>query len=307
MHYLQILLLALLLTACGKPEKPPVDGHPDSELSAKRDLYGSLLPSVSDAHGFIETDKCDSLIVSSLLGALGLPVTVEAAELEPGRWLRRPTSYPECYASGGSRSTISRDMLLGVMWWAWRAKRLDVAQDLWSYGTSRDWFMGEGRMGGTDTWFVPLVPLLARLIHALGGESHEARLFPIASEKNRHTGFAAHLQVLQLLLDGELSGGLSEDAVRSLKWQYERQPRNPLFSAAYYRFSGDEGAREASTSALKDERLFPANRLPTSADRCDGWIIERDEDDEDWAPCGEGRTHSGGDFLLSEAVLSGRI
>lgn len=262
--------------------------------------YLSLIPTVQGPSGFISTDRCDSLLLSSLLASVA-PGIVDPRSAEdtvhPGRWYRRPVSIPECYSTGESRSTISRDQLLGVLWWAWRTQRLDILQDLWRYGEERSWFMGDGRLDGADTQFGPLVGLLAREIFALGGSDYAARLVPLPAETEQGSvGFDAHLQVLEILLAGEIGGDISDSALERLREQVARQPRNPLYQYAAHRYT--DGVQGAATALLSDPALYPSDHLPTSADRCEEYLPQRD-DGPDWQPCpAEGRTHSGVDFLF---------
>lgn len=304
---LRYLLPILLLLGCGRPgDKPEASVTVREQLEQRRAVYLDLLPTVQRESGFVDTDHCDSVLFSGLMAASGIDtIDVTAAEdpAKPGRWYRRPVSLPECYASGSSRSTISRDMLLGVMWYAWTEKRLDVLERMWEYGESRDWFMGDDAVGGFHTQMGPLVPLLAREIYALGGEDHWVyRRLPLASEKDEgKTDFESHLQVLQILLNAEVSHGVSETAIQRLQEQAGRQPGNPLFQYALHAWT--DGQLDVAANLLLNEQYWPADRLPTSADRCSNWVLERDVG-SDWEPCDRNRIHSGGDFLfLSWMIL----
>lgn len=305
------LLLCLLLVGCGWLPRQRHESHrTHSDVSLLRDTaeeYKILLPTIQDADGFVYTDHCDSVLFSGLVGAAGVPVKLTAAE-DPdkfGRWYRRPTAYPECWATGNSRSTISRDMLLGVVWWAWSNDDLLTLERLWDYGESRSWFMGDDDVGGFHTVLNPtMIRLLAQSIYVLGGDNHEwARLLPYDWSGDK-TDFEAHLKVLQILLAGELEGGIDDDALGALAAQATRQPSNPLFQAAYHKYT--DGNYDSAASLLLNPAHWPADRLPTSAEHCSYWPTERD-DGSDWQPCpADAHTHSGGELLFILRVIDGR-
>jgi hypothetical protein len=295
-------LIFCLSVGCGRwtERSEPAQSSP---LTERRDEYRALVGAVQDMAGFIEADHCDSTLFSGLLGAAGVPVRLTAAEdpEQPGRWYRRPTAYPECWALGASRSTISRDQLLGVIWWAWRTRDLATLERLWDYGSKRDWFMGDDNTGGFHTVMnTSMVRLLAEAIAQLGGANHAAaRVLPMGAQPDR-TDFEAHLQVLQLALLSELQGGLAADHAEILLHYADARPGNALFQAVAARAGVVDPARAENT--LLDPQIWPPGRLPTSADRCEPWVVQRDPG-ADWAPCDAGRTHSGGDLLFTISIL----
>lgn len=292
------LAVASILFGCGpkKQTRPNMSSEEKLELlNQKADLYRNLIEQVKGPSGFIESDKCDSLLFSSLAAASGVSVNILAAEASPGRWLRRPTSLPECYENGLSRSTISRDQLLGVLWWAYRTRNAAAIERLWDYGQARDWFMGDDEAGGTHTLMTPIVPLLSRLRNNLNGKQLDIfwSSLPLASEGDQSkTGFEAHLQVLQLLLDKKFRNGYSTLALATINRQSQRQPNNPLFQYAAGNVSG-------AVDSLLNESVWPADRLPESSDRYSPWVLERDEG-PDWQPdsAREPKKHSGADLLF---------
>lgn len=264
-------------------------------------MYLAALPSVQDKHGFVESDKCDSITFSALLAATGATIDVEAAEEKPGRWLRRPTDYPECWAAGESRSTISRDGLLAVMWWAWTNKRLDVLERMWAYGESRSWFMGDGRLNGADTFFGQLYSTLAQAIYTLGGEDHTiARLVPVVWADC--ADYKCHIQALHAALRFEVYGGLSLTAQHQLEQSAARQPWNPLLEAVRARTAGQNESR--AQQLLEQSPYHPTDRLPTSADHCEAWPVQRDATSKSFTPCPDREhTWSGGDWLFTDWYL----
>lgn len=301
------LFLAALLGGCGRfDRKNKADDEPlmrDDALDAKAQLYRDLQPTVADADGFTDTDTCDSIHWAALRRAAGVPGINLRAAMDPERRLhRRPLGYAECFPDH-SKSTVSGDVML---YWALAAfvhKDRDALQDVFSYGKEHGFVMGEG--SAFDTFMRPdLQGLYARAIKRLGGPNFGEQIYP--DPQDAPSGFAAQLQVVSILAEGAVDRDAISDAYRSrLRAQAERQPNNALFACAALRYG--IGDVEHARALLSDERYWPATRLPTSADRCESWLTQRDEG-KDWEPCpDEGRTHSGGDFLFAYAVCRGEI
>lgn len=205
----------------------------------------SYLDIKQDQHGFVATDHCDSTLFSGMLSAGGMRVNMTAAEKSPGEWLRRPTSYPECWGCGKSRSTISRDMLLGVYWDAWRHGDLPMLERLWRYGVKHGWRMGKGRWFGADTVMnTAMISTLAQMIYRLGGENHwiARRLPTFWSVKDEH--YKNRLTALHLGLRREVFGPLGWYARDTVLELAELFPDNPLFLWAAghrYKYVLDKG------------------------------------------------------------------
>lgn len=218
------LITLLLLVACG------------SDLSRECRVAGaSQLQIEQDEYGFVESDKCDSLLLSALISSAGYAVDISAAEDDPGHWYRRPLGYAECYASGESRSTISRDQLLGLYWHIWAHQDLGMANRLWAYGQSHFWRMGEGRLGGADTVMNPaMISTLAQMIYRMGGRSHKERLLPVIWSMTTEPGqlYRNRLVALHLGLRRELYGNVGLQADRVLGQLRQTWPDNPLFAWA---------------------------------------------------------------------------
>lgn len=268
-----------------------------SELEAKHKLYLDLLPSQQSRYGFIDADRCDSTLFSALVGCVpDTHVNIHAAR-RGDQWFRRPLYLPECYASGGATSEISRDMFAGLAWLAWADRDSSIAESVCDYALGHFGVMGRGKL--SQTLMSPsLLNTFAWISCKLGGKSYPLlRLLPcyISAEL---TGYQRHLAVLHALLRRKM--GLKVDHAIFLKAAY-RQPDNPLFNYA-------AGFPEAAESQLLKEQLWPANRLPTNRDRSESWVLQRDWGD-DWLP-DRGpltKTFSGGDFLFVSALLQGLI
>lgn len=197
-------------------------------------------------------------------------------------------------------STISRDMLTGIAFYAWYNKRPDIAESVIHYAMNNWGIMGEGDLSRLN--IMPnLFSTYCWISYKLGGPSRPwARWLPADANVLGVTGFRAHLQVMHILLRQDITGKkFSKGELRVLNHHADRQPRNALFQAAAGRF-------EEAIRCLEDETIYPQDRLPTQADRYEPWITIRDADIRDWAPTNgvnTYHTHSGGDFLFDFWML----
>lgn len=296
-----LILILLLLTGCSSsPHKDsnsaPYSYSTPSDLDSTAALLRSLVPSVQNSNGFIETNKCDSLQMTALLGSSGTTIQdLSAAEPSPGKWLRRDTDSGSCYPAG-SGSEISRDMLLGVMWYAWVHRDLQMLERMYSYGEENNWVMGEGDIARTG--FRTLRGTLAAEIEALGGASRPGQELLADPQLLALDGYGAHLQALHILLRGEIYGQLSDWSRHQLRKLADSNPDSPLMNAAAARWSSIQYF-DKYVAAARNRKYFPSDRLPTSSDRCIDWATQQ-KNPKDWAPCPEeNRTHSGGDWLFA--------
>ena len=226
-----------------------------------------------------------------------MTVEITAALDELGRWHRRPTERP-CFNCNtkekmGSHSSISRDMLVGLAYFAWHNKRLDISESVVTYAM-RNWgFMGEAvdtkEKWGSTQILPGLFSTFCWISYKLGGPMRPWALWIPADLGNKTEGFAAHLQVLHVMLRKEVAGFELGSGV--LQYHADRQPNNPLFQIAV-------GNKGKANEILARTDLWPDDRLPTKADRFVEWIPMRDEG-EDWKPDGTlQQIHSGGDYLF---------
>ena len=271
-------------------------------LEVKYEKYLELLPNVQDKHGFIEHHGCDALLFSGLIGCLPeVSVDIDAA-FDPMRkiWTRRSTGKPcfDCLnnKSLGSKSSISRDMLLGLAWYAWINERLDISEQVIKYAMTHFGFMGHA-----DTWKTALgrCQILPGLFSTycwiskkLGGPSRPWATWVPADMGAQLKGYQAHLQILHILLRKDLTGQFASWDKTTIIYNASRQPQNPLFLHA-------AGRDLEAMQVLENEFLWPSDRLPMCADRKSGWLPMRDYG-EDWIGVRDDSSfhhHSGGDFL----------
>jgi hypothetical protein len=305
-----------LQCSCGKTPKNPDSYEPfvsvrKKEISIgietyeylkpKKDLYLKLSHSMQDEHGFVESNECDSLLFTALYGAAGLPnLDILAARDQNGMWHRRPIERP-CFKNGvdyGAPSTISRDMFVGLFWYLWATKDFQKSNELLEYGKKHDFIMGYG--DPTRIFMTPaLSGTLAEIVYRTSGNNPDYNyLMRFNPQKwpESITDYELHLSVLHILLRGEMFGGITDGMMSSLKYAYNHNPKNPLFSYAYHVYT-DGDVTEAG-NLLLDEALWPSNRLPMSKDRKSHWVLERDPG-KDWKPdYGSNKVFTGGDLVF---------
>jgi hypothetical protein len=284
----------LLLTACQKPTISRQDPEGIS-LPKKVEIYEEGLQDRVDSMG------CDQLLFASLLGSVGYELDIERHEGEPGQWFRTPNQ--DCYETGRSGSTISRDMLLGLLFYGYHRGELDLLDRLYHYGKENNWKMGDGSL--SRIYLTPVMQkTLALAIEKLGGESYPESTIndSIEWKIGGQKGFEAHLMVLHVLLRGDILGKITKDQNKRLSEQYGRVSDSGLNCYIYGLFNRDSHLPESYS--LTDDPKFPNDRLPTSNDRCTPWVWERDP--KDWVPCSEQKKiHTGGDFLFLAKRMEG--
>lgn len=302
----------------------------------KYDIYKRLIVNRQDDWGFIESDECDSLLFSGLVGCCeDVPVEIDAAyDAKANEWHRRPLQHGCCYNPDRPEnqegyfsklwrilsykllcptvpmadtvkenwyrgSTISRDMLIGLAWYAWFNKRLDISENVIKRALSHYGVMGRGDPARINI-MPPLLATFAWISYKLGGPSRPwLRAIP-AQTGGKLVDFQAHLQVLHILLRQEVTGKISKKARKTLRYHAKRQRNNALFQYA-------DGNLEKAVRLMTDPVLWPENRLPTSRDRKEPWIFQRDAG-SDWLPSdGEPHTHSGGDFIFLYSLITGQM
>lgn len=251
------LLPTLLLVACASVESK--DPEPTDRLSEVREKVDSLtveLLEMEDEHGWIATG-CDAMLWEGKARAVIGGGALQAAEREPGRYGRRPDP---CWDGKdlGSPTTWSRDMGIGLLYWAWRNKDLRALLDHEKYGRENSWVMGEPLADGRAVYTPNMIGTLYEVIHVLGGPSNTNRHWP-NSYSSGLSDFEAHLLVLRIALRGEVAESdldkpRSEDTAfendlgllsisgtmfKRLEEQAEREPGNALFQAVLGHYSGD--------------------------------------------------------------------
>lgn len=294
-------LAVTLLFACAKKNERKVAAE-DLDVSAlleKRDVYLSLQREALDSHGYAHA-KCDSLGFTALCKAAGGCVDADLfASEDSGRWYRSPEK--DCFDLGQSKSDFSKDMTLMLFVYFWETREQDSTKAAISrfrdYVKSTNYVLGRPTDTAEGLSRVLMSPSLISLLEKLHGSGLSE--LPAPSDSALVTGFEAHLEVLSIWLSGELSGGRINSIDKStLRKQVERQPGNAIFQAVHHLYTNADMSEVASI--LSDERLFPSGRLPSSADRCEEYLFQRDNLPKDWEPCPEeNEIHDAVDFLVA--------
>ena len=305
------LLTALIFVGCTKKNKPtpPIPSPRFDELRAKQELYCELSKESYEAKKYV-VGRCDGLLFTAIHGLVCGYVNIESfeSESEPGRYYRSPGQ--DCFVDGedkGADSTISKDMMLGLLHSLWHHKKIDEIKEVIEYGRANSWFMGEAIDLETKLSKTLLSPALTSLLYDMQSELDPESEELIEEESRKkvvvNTGYRAHLQVMRIVLEGRVRGGISDLKLEALRQQAERVPNNGLFHAAYNHFvDGDQ------TKAIEiglNPKFFPQDKLPNNHENyCTDYLFQRDElkdgtINSDWVPCPERafELHSGTDFL----------
>jgi hypothetical protein len=190
-------------------------------------------------------------------------------------------------------------MVMGAMWYFMALDRVDLAEETFQYGLDHLFIM-DPRDKSISYLIEDSQFTLALIVHRLGGKDFTVWRFG-APCIGTLGGFEGHLQALTLAQRAVLDFGDGEACINEM---VERHPSNAFFQAIKGLYTGDQSV---ATELLLNEAWWPADRLPTTDDRCDDWITQRDEGD-DWLPCPErNKTHSGGDFLFAAALVLGKF
>lgn len=269
MYKLRLTLLALMLS-CGRPGNEHTDNRTVSTESIEK-IEHTIAVS-QDEWGFVETTHCDSTFLSGLISLLR-EVDMRAAEVNPGQWYRRPVDYPECWAAGESRSTISRDPLLMVMVWSWYQKDWRTLEDMHQFAEDHFLKMGDGRNGGADTIMNSnLMSLLAEMIFQLGGPNHIisrqlGASFGVTDDPGEF--YINRLTAIQIIMRKNLYGVVSGQTEAVASALHNKWSDNPMFAlaagkpqlAVHLLESGDVPGGIHNVSEYKYEWLFTAGVL----------------------------------------------
>lgn len=299
-----LLFLSFLVQVqgCGKRNKEDEAKQVvvPEDIQAKIKLYKELSVTTLDKYGFVH-GKCDSVGFTSLCLASGgcSSTNVFAAEVN-GRWYRH--AEHDCLALKETKSDMSRDHILMLLTLFQKTGQVEPIKRMRGYLEGHNWQLGDhdGSVDGLNRvqalGFAPLIIDMSK------GE------FPSAKPQGNNgdvvyekKGFEAHLEVLTIRLEAAVYGAITGSQKDELRKQAERVPRNALFVCMDKRFSGGDVSK--GWEILRDESLYPKDRLPTSKERCTDYLNQRDDGD-DWKPCDENKVHAGVDFLFAAEVCA---
>jgi len=171
-------------------------------------------------------DKGDYLTFGSIADGLDILDPADQAvlyncELMPGLWRRYPNILPQ-----DSRSDISRDGYMGVIFNAVAKKDKLCIADIIHRGWKQRWTMGSwGNFDYVNIW--PLIPLLYA--------ARYSKWIPtppviVPNNKKYATGYRAHLAALVVMIElmmGKKKGSHKRAAYQLVKWN----PLNPWFAS----------------------------------------------------------------------------
>ena len=299
---MRLIFLALMLCCCGSVGKISPQTADKTALEIKFDNYLKWSNDRVNNGDWLPDTECDGLLFNGFWATIGGKANILLAHdaSDFGKWYRSPshTCYPE-----HSKSSISRDMFLGLSFWIYANRRLDLIEQIISYGKNHRDFLGQWIMGEGDISRTAIRSnfqgTLFEIMWQLGGHNSDAR-------NNQQLwnptikGYESHLQMMHIFLRQHLGMTTQPYVIEILKNQEKLHPRNALLKAILKK---DQDA----IAILMDENLFPNDRLPSSSDRCGFYLWQRDGDSKDWLPCSENKVHSGLDFLIASAIILGKI
>lgn len=289
------LLLCLILASCGSNSPQEAEPINTAKLDSKLAGYLNRIESRRGHSGWVDEDDCDGLLFNSLLAAARTPGINLWLAFDGEKWFRTPAK--DCYPER-SGSDISKDMITGLLVYSAIAKDRAIPESILSYGRANNWYMGDGAI--SRTWLSPnLRHLAALIVKELGGEEHRDLLEIPITLLPGSSGYAAHLDILILLAKAEFVP-LNDFDLAAIQVHHNRNPKNSLFSYMFNRYKSGNYAEAIET--LLDRLLFPGDRLPESKDRCAAYLWQR-EIQGNWTSCGQGKKHSGIDFIFASYLI----
>lgn len=222
-------LLSVFCLGCDQwfPREEPDPAEP-SRLEQLKDMHNYSLSALKNS--WPSRTDCDATLWAGLACVAGSGLDLTEAEEAPGKWRRRPA--PHCKVPDESRSTISNDMLLGVMSCAHSRGDLALLERLAHWGEVNNWQMGDPRGAVGEVWLKPINQgYLGRAIKSLGG--------PVKSYSRIAPGYAKpdadyvyHVQTVGILLDIQATGGATEPQITRLRANSEENPSDCLLMSA---------------------------------------------------------------------------
>lgn len=300
-----LVVAALAMLSCGprRSDPDPIGTSALGSYISAATAYRAAMPRGQ----FLYEDRCDSLTWTALALAAApeLAIDIGRAEAAPGRWLRRPATLPECWITGASRSTISPDGLLSLMWlWAVRSSPDDIqdATELRSYIDGRDGFAGDGRLEGADTYVKPRHRAALNLVIDVGNKKKDPRralggiIDKILSQVPDFCpgGYACYQKLSLLSLIGYLGGELSSADRWEAANALSQAPNNPLWYVLASYISGASLDMQRVRDSLDTWAAYPVDRLPTTAETCDEMSFQREIN----ASCPDHGEQRGMDLIL---------
>jgi len=302
------LALAVFVSCKEEQHEAHFEKTRSERLIEKKRLYCDLSAPTVKSRGYSVT-RCDGLLFTALRGIScgDIDVSHFESEVEPGQWFRDPEK--SCFIpdslDNGSDSTISKDMLLGLMHYFWYSRDLNGVNRTIDYGKAHSWVMGEAKDDITLASKCLMPPGQISILYDIQSKLSAIPLTTTNTDIfSENTGFRAHLDVLAILLGASVRGTISTSQVETLKAQAKRQPRNALYQAAYALYT--DGNQSATEALLFDESRFPKDALPTTKNICSDYLWTDDDTPSDYEPCPDhSETYEGLDLIIAASVANG--
>jgi hypothetical protein len=187
-------------------------------------------------------------------------------------------------------------MLVGLFLLLHQRRDATGLEMIYRYGQRHDWVMGQGPKARTY-----LRPELRQTLYFLTGRPYKGidglapdGLVWVMPRKDHEV----HVVMIHLLVRSLVVGHVTDAQLTMIKSARDKYPDNAFYSAMAARFG--LGEWDEVWRVLADERVFPADRLPTTRDRCVNWLWMRDPGSDNWQACGDRvKTHSGGDLTFT--------
>lgn len=263
------LIPLLLLASCAKPTVEPAPTMPDrlelvkSKVAELQDEARSLM----DKDGLAIQDQCDAPLWNGKLAtALPSEVNLEAYEQEEsGKFCR--TKDCICYPNERSGSSWSRDMSLGMLSGLFAQGNLGAIERHIAYGDKRGWVMGEGAPSRT-VYSPALISLWYKAARLLGrdyGYVEVGNAYPPGLDD-----FEAHLQMMNVYLNGEMDGAITGTMLARISEHSERLP-----SIRFYRSLKEKWDEtfSASIDLCLDDNHIDGDYVRCSEQDCE--LVER--------------------------------
>lgn len=317
MKLIALAFLLMFVFSCQIRDKKPqriVLYHGYDEIIEKKTRYCDMGKAFGEMLSW-NFSECDSLLYASLWGIACEKIPIEDFEGHPGKWYR--TTKKDCFippnTRNGSKSTISNDMLLGLMHYLWHTRDKANLIEIAAYGKANDWVMGESEGSTEAKSRVVMSYNLINLLHDMLSSPdrfdvvvHDSVRALITNPFGTNVGYRAHLEVLRILLEARVYGAITASDKDVLKRHANRQPDNALYQLAYALFQSNHGLDRTVDLLLGNN--FPPYTLPTNLNHCTPYLFSHDKDNNDWEPCPDRpAVFPGIDYVFAVSILDGTI
>lgn len=190
-----LLSFVVFVFSCGQKQKT------DKIEEVKRAYASNLVD--FDYPGWPSTEDNDGSLWAGLAARAGLNVYLRAAVQPTGRVTRLP--YKDSQVPSESASSVSNDMILGVISGLYYQRNLESLRAIFEYGKINSWVMGYPAYVVSRVVLKPNnIALLARTIKQLGGPDHQERLIPLVYVPLQDMDYPTHLQLVSVQLAKDL-------------------------------------------------------------------------------------------------------